>query len=263
MGKCQATKSNGDSCNGNAGEGKFCAYHRKKYSGSIKHGKFASKELLGVPKKYDGIYQDFLQDDKPFDLRREMALLRILYIEARELLDNANSDKSTLIEEEVLKKLSHIFKGSEEKVKPILDVVSQTLKSVLSNELPSENLTLSDIDAISKLLETISRVAERMKKIQEGVKLQVSIDTNILVKFLQKVVFPEVVEPDRRNRMIMRASRLGLSRNNEIEDALYDVDGFDSTSKEMESVGPRYGDNAEENSSSSGLLLPNISPLEF
>ena len=62
------------------------------------------------------------------------------------------------------------------------------------------------------MLDTVSKVAERMKKIQEGVKLQVSIDTNILIRFLQQAIFPETPEPERRQRMLMRASQMGISR---------------------------------------------------
>ena len=38
----------------------------------IKHGLHVSAKKLGVPDRYEGLYQEFLDDGKPFDLARRL-----------------------------------------------------------------------------------------------------------------------------------------------------------------------------------------------
>ena len=214
MSQCKVTKSDGTRCRGNAGEGEYCPIHRRRFAKNVTHGRYAKPEIAhGVPLQYAGLYQEFIQDDKPFDLRREMALLRTLFVETRNNLDAGKLDKANKIEEAIVEQLSASLKGSPEKMRPLLTLIGQTVRQVLDDELDiTSGMDLDEAEGLGRLLETISRVAERMKKIQEGVKLQVQIDTNILVRFLQHVVFPEIPEVERRQRMIMRASRMGISR---------------------------------------------------
>ena len=214
MKQCSATKSNGDFCGNRVKDDtQWCAYHRKRYSANVKHGKYASKEVLGVPKEYHGIYQDFLSDKKPFDLRREMALLRTLFVETRNKMEASCLNKAAEIEDALAKKLDHGMKGDPERKRKLISLVLSCAREVLQDELDlTAGLTIDEAKDLTWMLDTVSKVAERMKKIQEGVKLQVSIDTNILIRFLQQAIFPETPEPERRQRMLMRASQMGISR---------------------------------------------------
>ena len=165
----------------------------------------------GVPALYTGLYQDFLNDPKPFDLRREMAMLRSLFVEARTNLDSHTNEKGEKIEKEILQRMASQLDADKETIKAILSVAGNAIHAVLQEELDLSCMSLEHSIELGGFLEQISRVAERMKKIQEGVKLNVAIDTTVLMRFLHTVVFPVVPEHDRRNRMVELASQVAVS----------------------------------------------------
>lgn len=219
MAKCVRKKKGGVPCKGDAQEGsKYCAFHRKRLEANVTHGRTASPDVLGVPSRFTGVYQDFLNNPKPFDLRSEMAMLRTLYMELREHLDSQSVGKLDHVTDKVLDELAPKLKGSEELVQFLLTTVGQTLKATLMEEMDiSWSASKDNIRELSDLLEKISRVAERMKKIQEGAKLEISLDVNLITRLLTTVVLPEVPEPDRRARIMQKASMLAISTVNDTQ----------------------------------------------
>lgn len=179
---------------------------------AIKHGMYSTAKNLGVPERYTGLYQDFLEEGKPFDLRRELALLRLLYVRMEEALTATGQEKVDEIEEEIRSKLTRIYgektKDAEKLQKTISNLVA------VATEAIAEKLGLASLgiglDDLADHLEKITRAAERMKKIQEGVKLQVNIDTNILVRFIQEVVFHFVEDGRTRQQIIERAMKMSI-----------------------------------------------------
>lgn len=179
---------------------------------ALKHGKHASAKTLGVPERYTGLYDEFLAEGKPFDLRRELALLRLLYVRMEEALEAKGDEKVQEIEAEIRAKLLKIYgektRDAEKLEKTITNLVA------IATEAISEKLGLASLglglDDLADHLEKITRAAERMKKIQEGVKLQVNIDTNILVRFIQEVVFHFVEDGHTRQQIIERAMRMSI-----------------------------------------------------
>ena len=73
---------------------------------------------------------------------------------------------------------------------------------------------------LAVILDTISKVAERMKKIQEGVTLNININAEMLTRFLVNVVFPSVPEPDRRSMIAGRARQFSVSARRTVDVAL-------------------------------------------
>lgn len=179
---------------------------------SVKHGMYSTAKNLGVPERYTGLYQDFLDEGKPFDLRRELALLRLLYVRMEEALEATGSEKVQEIEEEIRSRLTKIY-GEKTKDAEKLQKTIQNLVAI-ATEAIQEKLGLASLgiglDDLADHLEKITRAAERMKKIQEGVKLQVNIDTNILVRFIQDVVFHFVEDGRTRQQIIERAMRMSV-----------------------------------------------------
>lgn len=209
--QCTAKKRDGEQCKGQAGDGEYCQIHRAKFAKNITHGKYAKPEILGVPARYHGAYQSFLADPRPFDLRNEMATLRALYVEIRENVDVQTENKVEDITGKLVSKLSARLKGNPEVMKKICTLVGQTAEEILREEIGVTWIGVETGRELGNILEQISRVGERMKKIQEGVKLEVSIDTNVLIRFIQQVIFPAVPEADRRQRIIAGAQAMAIS----------------------------------------------------
>lgn len=186
----------------------------------IVHGKNASAAALGVPETYHDTYAHFVSEDKPFDLRREMALIRVLYQRMEDHLHTQSGNTIEMIANSIEEKLARIYgekTKDKEKLAGIIRTCSQVATQVVKDELGLSAIKLDDLMDLSDHIEKISRVAERMKKIQEGVKLQVNIDTNLLVKFIQEVVYPFVPERSVRSAMIEQAMRLSLPNRVERE----------------------------------------------
>lgn len=178
----------------------------------IKHGMYSTAKNLGVPERFTGLYQEFLEEGKPFDLRRELALLRLLYVRMEEALTAAGQEKIDEIAADIESKLMKIY-GEKTKDAEKLQKTVSTLTALATTAI-SEHLGLASLgiglEDLADHLEKITRAAERMKKIQEGVKLQVNIDTSILVRFIQDVVFHFVEDGQTRQQIIERAMRMSV-----------------------------------------------------
>lgn len=177
----------------------------------LKHGQYSSPDVLRVPAKYDGIYQAYLKEDKPFDLRREMALLRVLHCRMEEALAGRGEAIVDEIEQCIADRVRKQFEKKTkdpERVAKVVDTLTQIAVSVIHEKMLMASLGIG-LDDLADHVEKITRAAERMKKIQEGVKLQVQIDTNLLVRFIQDVVFHFVSDHTTRQQIIQRAMMLG------------------------------------------------------
>lgn len=178
----------------------------------LKHGAYSSPDVLRVPARYDGIYQQFLAEDKPFDLRRELALLRVLHCRMEDALAGRGEQVVSEIEETIADRVRKQFEKKTkdpERVAKVIDTLTQIAVSVIHEKMLMSSLGIG-LDDLADHVEKISRVAERMKKIQEGVKLQVQIDTNLLVRFIQDVVFHFVADTATRQQIIQRAMMLSV-----------------------------------------------------
>lgn len=178
----------------------------------VKHGLYSTAKNLGVPERYTGLYQDFLEEGKPFDLRRELALLRLLYCRMEEALEAKGSHVLDEIEEDLRAKLLKVYgekTKDEEKLKKTVENLAAIAATTISDKLGLASLGIG-LDDLADHLEKITRAAERMKKIQEGVKLQVNIDTTVLVRFIQEVVFHFVEDSHTRQQIIDRAMRMSV-----------------------------------------------------
>lgn len=178
----------------------------------IKHGLHVSAKKLGIPDRYEGLYQEFLDDGKPFDLRKEIALLRLLYVRMEEALTATGQQKIVAIEEAISSKLMKVYgekTKDAEKLQKTVSTLTSIATAVIAEELGVASLGLG-LEDLADHLEKITRAAERMKKIQEGVKLQVNIDTSILVRFIQDVVFHFVEDGRTRQQIIERAMKMSV-----------------------------------------------------
>lgn len=208
---CVVKKSNGEQCKRRPAEGnEYCAHHRKMYAARVVHGKYARPEILGVPKRYHGQYQAFLASDKPFDLRNEMAILRTLVLEMRDVVDVNIEIRSGQIAHRFADRLRKLFEEEDSTdVEPLVRTCTDAILQVLSTELLSLS-SMGELREVSDMVGKVVKAAEVMKKIQEGVKLEVSIDTNLLIRFVQTAIFPVITDMEQRRQIIQRAFLLGL-----------------------------------------------------
>jgi len=151
-----------------------------------------------VPEEFQADFDEFM-DEKDSDLSREIALLRTLYLEIRSIL-NTEGNKIVLF---ALQQLRAALQLDPEKEKTTLQVLNQFFSP--------KPLSLDDVTKLAGLLETISRVADRRKKIAEGYSLKVELNEEKLVKFLQVCVLP-YLNREQRQLVVEKASNFRLDR---------------------------------------------------
>lgn len=213
MPPCVHKKSNGLPCQGRAADDGLCSFHRKKATRTQTSGAY-SKAVPGVPLKYDGIYQDFLKSEKPFELRHEIALLRMMYVEMRDIIESNREEKiDTLIDavKDHLDKTINRRPEHEEMIQGLLELIAQTTRLKFKTEFTASLSSIEELREVSDLLMKTVKAAEIMKKIQEGIKIQVQIDTNLLIRIIQQAIYPVVTETDRRARIIQNLAMIAPS----------------------------------------------------
>lgn len=211
---CAHKNSSGEPCRArNVGEDGLCSFHRRRSAGLIKHGQYA-KAVPGVPQRYAGVYQEFLASSKPTELLSEMAMLRTIYVEMRDLMESRREQGIDAMVEEVKERLDKTIRrdpGDEELIQSFLDLVVTTSRHVYMTNFGKMFATLDELREVSDHLMKVVKAAEIMKKIQEGIKLNVQIDTNLLVRVIQQAIFPVVPESDRRSRIIQNLAIIAPS----------------------------------------------------
>lgn len=224
MAQCVVKKKGGEQCRGEAGTGKYCPLHRLKFQKKIRHGKYAQVEVaLGVPPKYVRTYKEFLHSEKPFDLSRELALLRALYVELRDSIEENRPARAQAFIDYARGRFLRCLISM--KMNPVVaeEVVGKFLVPILEDALAvcwdqkGLGLDLEEARELTGILEAVSKVAERMKKIQDNVTLSVNINAEMLTRFLVNVVFPSVPEASRREAIASRARQFSVTARRTVE----------------------------------------------
>jgi hypothetical protein len=217
------TKSLKGSCGRHVGKGfKYCAFHLKKMQAQIKHGRYAQAGILGIPAKHEGIYQDFMQSERPFELKVQFATMNALYRELRELLDDRALSRRDGILKELSSRLMETLKGNPEKVAKYVEYTVAHLDEVLLAYVPMFfTLSAGDLMMLADLLEKISKVAMNMKKIQEGITMKVEIDQKYLVSFVQQVVMPLFPSYELRQQLVQRM--IQFTGTGKVPEEVFDV----------------------------------------
>jgi len=74
---------------------------------------------------------------------------------------------------------------------------------------------LANLKTITDMLESVSRTAKRAKEIQDGITLKVDINQNMLMRYVNEVVFVCITDPAQR-RAILDATRSFASHINPV-----------------------------------------------
>lgn len=185
--------------------------------------------VKSVPEKYKGVYQEYLDSPRPFDLRQQYAIINALYYELRDIVDSRVGARLQALDEEFKDSLTSALAGTEPSPEKILkatkisQIASNTMLYLLPQFVPvSTMLAQKDIESLSDLLERISRVAERMKKIQEGVELKVHIDMDMILKLTREVFLPILPTPQLKELALVRIRTFFLTRSGSLREALKD-----------------------------------------
>lgn len=143
-------------------------------------------------------YDDFVADAEILGLSREIALLRTLMIEFRESMDNRHVSNVNSFIKAVVKQLQDDEDGW------VLDGEDYSIlrKAILSQFCKTFGQTsfinARDVSVMAKLVETLSKLVERAKKIEDGITVDIDWKGNIveiLQKFIQFIVCPVVKDP--------------------------------------------------------------------
>ncbi len=113
-------------------------------------------------------YETFLREESHLDMKREIAQLRA------------------------------VTKG--------MDEVSSEYMSMHDFFLCDPKEYTKFMDVFSKTIERTGKLVEKMAKISEGVKIKVEIDYNYLIKFVQVVILPNIIDMDTRKRIQLAAT---------------------------------------------------------
>jgi len=143
-------------------------------------------------------YDEFVNDPEILGLSRELAVLRTLVIEFRESMDNRHVSNVNNFIKGTIKELQDDENGWE-----LEDGDYGILrKAILSNFCKTFGQTsfinARDVSVMAKLVETIGKLVEKAKKIEDGITVDVDWKGNvveILQKFIQFIVCPVVKDP--------------------------------------------------------------------
>lgn len=217
MPQCEAIKKDGERCNGVAKPGnRYCHYHRKRFTSASSHGLNASPEMLGIPQNKSMTFSEFYNSEKPFELLTELAYLRTMLVEQREAMEATRPDFRAAILHDfhqcTVKDLME--SGVSEKVsKQIAELLKPRLEDIIREyHGPVEPLSPAQYSMLGDTIERISRVADKAKRIADGITLNVDFGatTRIIVKFVREVVLREVQDPHQRARIVERVRGLNL-----------------------------------------------------
>ncbi len=209
MALCEAKKSDGTPCQGKAKEGnKWCSFHQKRYAKNVTHGNTASPELLGIPKGQHITFQAFYEQEKPLELLAEIAYLRTLGVELRQTIERGREGNRQELLESFGKKLatSLIDAGMadndvEEFTEEMVNELDDTLLEFIG---PAKPLSALEIGLLSDHIETISRVAERAKKIKDGFTLNIDLSnvSSYLLRYTQQCILSVVTDRYLRSQIV-------------------------------------------------------------
>lgn len=168
-----------------------------------------------VSKRNQVDYAEFCSHPEPLTLQAELAHARTFLVEFRESIENRKLDRVVQFADQVsrqaITKLQislNSIEGCEdvdfdpEDYKEVADLVIQ-LYAANFGEVAA-NLTPGDMLVLTKSLQTISQIAERAKKIEDGITLKLEWSKDLaekLTKFIVQVVFRHVTDPEVRKEI--------------------------------------------------------------
>lgn len=129
-------------------------------------------------------YEEFASRPDPFNLQGEMAQLRTLLVETREGLEDSTIAKQLefgqVVEAMCLAQLTDVEEWDEEEARPLAaklaDIASEALGAVFGTRV---RMTPKDAVDIAKVVESLSKVSERYKKMADGVVLNIKYDNEL------------------------------------------------------------------------------------
>lgn len=220
-------KTKDGTCRGSAKLGsKYCQLHLNRMKKQVKHGRYAKDDTLGipVPVRYMPVYQDYVNSDAPYDLRKQFGMLNALLYEMREVMDQRAAGRITALLDGVATDLrSWLFNQPKEKVDALVSRVQSIVTEQVREHIPfSGRLTPDDLTQLGDELERVSRFAEKMKKINEGVELKVHLDFDTILRFLQQVILPILPTPQQRALAVQKTRDFAQGRYNPQEVVILD-----------------------------------------
>lgn len=174
-------------------------------------------ENLGLSAVEEQSYDEFIRDRKPHELHRELAQLRSLLSSYRKAYQAASGEtKQVFLEETRDYIVSHLVETkdlSEGRATQVADMVLPGVESAYDAKLSHLGMGSDYLKNVRTLLKDIAVVAEKAKKIKDGLVFNVNIKTDVLTEFLTKVVFANL--PDHMTRAkIARSFEDYLGTNN-------------------------------------------------
>lgn len=174
-------------------------------------------------------YDTFRGNPDPFNLQDEMAQLRTLLVEVRESLDAGAVDLLLQFGELVK---AHLRQYMVEDLELDVDEADQ-LAEVMSTKAVEAHASVYGMKAristkeavdIAKVVESLSKVAERYKKMSDGVVLRINYDNRVveaMTKFVVQVVLRHV--PLQHRRQIAASARAFLPNIQGAPDLLAEI----------------------------------------
>jgi len=187
--------------------------------------KYNPRSRINAPQHLED-YEAFSNDPDPFSLNSEMATIRTLQVEMRQAIEGKNRESRLEFYTEMamgLAKFLHEEEGwgaqftvPEEKFDYIRKL-SRRLLVIVKNQFEAKfgtdnTITLQQAKAMSHLIETGAKIAEKQRTMLEKAKTQVRWDDqllNTLVMFVSQCVIPNVSNIQER-AAIAAATKLWL-----------------------------------------------------
>lgn len=217
MDLCRATKTDGTPCTARQKKGElYCAFHFKRLSKQADQKSGEVADLLGIQPGEAMTFQRFHELAKPFELYQELAYLRTLLTSYRKSIEmNLDSKRGELLNDLSESVFAHFLDVGvkEETATKFQTMLKPIYESILDQYYgPAEPLQPEVFNQLADMIERISRVAERAKKIQDGITLNVQLPSvgPILVNFVRDVVFSVVTSPVQRKEIIESVRRMNL-----------------------------------------------------
>lgn len=234
---CVSPRPKGGVCGRKVKKGStFCRYHDKKNKGLVKSGSKANMaKLLGLSGEEAMSYESFLAQHKPHELHHELFQLRALLVTYRkayaalseELKENfihsVEEYCASYLVSEVGMTPERAYKVAGHMLNPVGDAYDEFLAA----------MAVSDdyIKSVSTLIKDIGWLAEKAVKIKDGMTLNLHVNSQDFVDFIQDVVFVVVKDPRDRARLaeltqvwLGRASKSRRSiQQDDVEDADYEL----------------------------------------
>jgi hypothetical protein len=217
MATCSAKKASGDRCKGKPSAGsKYCGFHQKRFGGAITHGRSASAELLGIPQTVHNTFEEFHQRNKPFELHTELAYVRTLMVEQRKAMEATRDSARQALFEDLQERSTNLL--MEANMKPaVIDKLIGALVPVWQDVVeghygPAEPLQPEQFQMLADMIEKTSRIAEKAKKIQDGITLNVDFKNvgPILIRFVREIIFSQVHDVETRQNIVAAVRSMNL-----------------------------------------------------